>query len=565
MSQLLERFSLHQERMGVDVTSSWIIHIWIRHLLVCLCAQVVLSRPSCSPHEYVRDRRCCSKCKPGTYALSLCTSTLDTICRPCGSNEYQPDWNNELRCLTQKYCDRGRGFDSDRPENQTAAVPCRCLPGLQCSLVNCEFCERMRLCPPGYGLTVGELGRGSCTECRLGFFSNVSSATEPCRPWADCKVLGRAEKHPGTTKTDAVCGPRVPGSTTSWVIVAVLSVIIVLSLVVLFLVCCKDKLKSLTENVRTCVQDLKRNSMLQETALTSYDGGLGTQNCTLEITRLILQEGDPHDSLASSADDKREHGEAARSTGGAGESASPGDRGERSDPEPAPPPPPPPSASGSCSCVLSLKEPMEVGENEDCSQAVAPCSCSDGGAGRPLPEPPVCAGCADEGPAACPRCARPHGSCDPCLEFCGRVLREGGQWDREAQTQRDYRLEARCRSTDSTAKAALPLVSDCEQALSLHLATGDITQGPELEAANHTVAAGHVTGNNNTTFISNGQVMNFSGDVIVVYVSQDSRGDDGDLEEPFPSPVQEETNKEGCEGVTKPNTNLMPQENMSVF
>lgn len=63
---------------------------------------------------------------------------------------------------------------------------------------------------------------------------------------------------------------------------------------------------------------------------------------------------------------------------------------------------------------------------------------------------------------------------------------------------------------------------------------------------------GQVTGNNNTTFISSGQVMNFSGEVIVVYVSQTSQGSncssDGvsgggvDTSEPFSCPVQEESN-----------------------
>ncbi|XP_061111519.1 tumor necrosis factor receptor superfamily member 11A-like [Conger conger] len=522
--------------MGVDMTTNWIIHIWIRQLIVCLCAQVVFSRPSCNPHQYVRDRRCCKKCEPGMYALSLCTSSLDTICRPCGTNEYQPDWNNETRCLTQKFCDRGRGFDPDRRENHTAAVPCRCLPGLQCSLVNCEFCERMPVCPPGYGLAVGDMGRGSCSECGPGLFSNLSSAIEPCRPWTDCKALGRAEKQPGTTETDAVCGPRVPGSATSWVIVAVLSVIIVISLVVLFLFCCKDKLKSLTENVRTCVQDLKRNSMLQETALTPYAAGDGMQDCTLEVTCLIRQEGEPQDSLCASAVDERGAGGGA---GPAGGDASASESGRR---QRAPPP-------GPCSCTLSLKEPLELGENEDCSQAVAPCSCADAGAQRPLRETAgTCGNC----PAvtACPRCAHRHGSCDRCLELCGR----GGGG---TQGQRG------CPSMDSTAKAALPLVSGCEQGLSLHLSTGDITQGPGLEG--QTVAAGHVTGNNNTTFISNGQVMNFSGDVIVVYVGQDSQGDGEDLDDAFPNPVQEETNKEGFEGVTKPKTSQIPQESMSVF
>lgn len=55
---------------------------------------------------------------------------------------------------------------------------------------------------------------------------------------------------------------------------------------------------------------------------------------------------------------------------------------------------------------------------------------------------------------------------------------------------------------------------------------------------------GQVSGNHNTTFISSGQVVNFSGDVIVVYVGPASLGSDGaPLEGDFASPVQEEANE----------------------
>lgn len=58
------------------------------------------------------------------------------------------------------------------------------------------------------------------------------------------------------------------------------------------------------------------------------------------------------------------------------------------------------------------------------------------------------------------------------------------------------------------------------------------------------VASGQVLGNHNTTFISRGQVMNFSGDVVVVYVSQTSLGSDGgDQGDAFGSPVQEEASE----------------------
>lgn len=52
---------------------------------------------------------------------------------------------------------------------------------------------------------------------------------------------------------------------------------------------------------------------------------------------------------------------------------------------------------------------------------------------------------------------------------------------------------------------------------------------------------GQVSGNHNTTFISSGQVMNFSGDVIVVCVSQTSHGsDEVERDDGFGNPVQEE-------------------------
>ncbi len=65
--------------------------------------------------------------------------------------------------------------------------------------------------------------------------------------------------------------------------------------------------------------------------------------------------------------------------------------------------------------------------------------------------------------------------------------------------------------------------------------------------------AGQVTGNNNTTFISSGQVMNFSGEVIVVYVSQTSLGSSEGTDEPFSCPVQEESNDDSFQSEPKSN------------
>lgn len=56
--------------------------------------------------------------------------------------------------------------------------------------------------------------------------------------------------------------------------------------------------------------------------------------------------------------------------------------------------------------------------------------------------------------------------------------------------------------------------------------------------------SGLVSGNHNTTYISSGQVMNVTGDVVIVYVSQVSNGgDEGAQDSDFGSPVQEEASE----------------------
>lgn len=39
-----------------------------------------------------------------------------------------------------------------RLENPVAEEPCRCIPILQCSPINCEYCERIPTCAAGHGL-----------------------------------------------------------------------------------------------------------------------------------------------------------------------------------------------------------------------------------------------------------------------------------------------------------------------------------------------------------------------------------------------------------------------------
>uniref|UniRef100_A0A3Q4GDH2 Tumor necrosis factor receptor superfamily, member 11a, NFKB activator n=1 Tax=Neolamprologus brichardi TaxID=32507 RepID=A0A3Q4GDH2_NEOBR len=163
--------------------------------------------------------------------------------------------------------------------------------------------------------------------------------------------------------------------------------------------------------------------------------------------------------------------------------------------------------TGSCMCVIPVHEPLEVGENEDCSQAVSP--------GTP-------------------------GSCS-----CGGLdgERDGGGSGKEAK-------DGNLKKVSTSQSGVAPLVSLSPPLLhtSTALYMDKFSQTSSINSLLTIYASsvllfylGQVSGNHNTTFISSGQVMNFSGDVIVVCVSQTSHGsDEVERDDGFGNPVQEE-------------------------
>lgn len=103
----------------------------------------------------------------------------------------------------------------ESPENPVAEEPCRCVPGFQCSEINCEYCERIPTCGGGDGLELdpGEMpargqsvgknirapgegvlkrlccqfaestyGRKKCFPCKAGYFSTDNNGEE-CKQW----------------------------------------------------------------------------------------------------------------------------------------------------------------------------------------------------------------------------------------------------------------------------------------------------------------------------------------------------------------------------------------------
>ncbi|XP_076868991.1 tumor necrosis factor receptor superfamily member 11A [Brachyhypopomus gauderio] len=549
--------------MRVHFSTSWIFQGWIASLVFGLCIQGRHARPSCSVNQYIKGNKCCTKCAPGTFLFASCTDNRETDCLPCGTDEYQPEYNTEEKCRPQKFCDYGKGFYRVSPSSRTQPEPCQCKKGYQCSRMNCEFCERIPSCIAGQGL-MDESGHQSCKECDPGFFSD-SNSSEPCKKWTDCSAIGKTQATPGSTKTDVVCGAPF-GLFTSWAVVAIPCGIVVVFAVIFS--CYREKLSVFSVNLRTCVQSIKRSRIQQETLTPPYHS-TGLQNSPLyEITsHLIRQDHSPPEYLRMCSETKltscgapdpvltQSHEQDRGSTGSERDRACgslSGSSGEGLEFSPASP------LSGStCSCQPSLKEPVEVGDNEDCSQLVAHslggcCSCVQrdprdtsevpgGSGGAVTQEKPLCGTCYSDSLLSCQQSSQ-----ELYLDYSAHVGR-GGLSQVGGLSCSSRQSEPCCCSIDSTtAPPNTTLATSTNQGLSLSDGTGSDLSDPHghlevlTQRSEAALTCGHGTENDTTsTFMSNGQVMNVTGDVIMVYVSQTSLSNTNRGDDPCGCPVQE--------------------------
>ncbi|XP_061569881.1 tumor necrosis factor receptor superfamily member 11A [Cololabis saira] len=611
--------------MGMHFDTRWISRGWIMCVVFTFYAQITASKSlQCEETQYLRKSRCCEKCGPGFRVFSRCTDSQRTKCIKCSKGEYQPGWTEDERCLQQKYCDIGKGFIKS-PENLLAEEPCRCRADLQCHPINCEFCEKIPTCRPGFGLEVdpGSTNeRKICIPCHKGFYS-ADFNSEPCKQWTNCNAEGRNELQPGSARADAKCGVIFSG-TAPWVIVSVLSVITVLCLLILLLFCYKDKLKLLSVNLRSCVQNLKRTRIQQETLAPLYPSGAagggigggpgGLRGSPCEITKLICQtpcspENEPSNTFPFT-EEMTDKGRVQGRTATEDQSEGSGEPQEVSEEELFSVSP---LLAGSCMCVIPIHEPLEVGENEDCTQAVSSgmsgtCSCGglegqkDGDeTGREDKSDSKRAGSQENmglsttetyaaslvslsSPLVHPSSVVPPIS--PSSDFClplsqaqVKLQLSSDGTDRSPVKQEGlHRLTSTDSPlTDTRTTSPLTSVSPLMTSLSvghlyldkppeasspergqgitwedrrenkLPLGESELECQPESlhsQLAEPTPTSGLVSGNHNTTFISSGQVMNFSSDVIVVYVSQMSHdSDEGMQGDAFGSPVQEEASE----------------------
>uniref|UniRef100_A0A3Q1IYL5 Uncharacterized protein n=1 Tax=Anabas testudineus TaxID=64144 RepID=A0A3Q1IYL5_ANATE len=386
----------------------------------------------------------------------------------CNRGEYQPDWTGNMQCLQQKFCD-----ESQYLQLQVFKV------------MKYHIRNTYRKCPMTHEVKV-------CTHVHTValfihcFYHFIFSSS--------CKAEGRTETQPGSAQADAVCGPQV--SAPSWVIVSVLSVITVLCLLILLLFCFKDKLKLLSVNLRSCVQNLKRTRIQQQILYSSTD----EPPCTVPTSEPDVKVSLPITEEMTEKKDTNSKTLTEDDSIGSGEPVEVSEEEEVVSVSRL--------LAGSCVCVLPVCEPLEVGENEDCSQAVSPGT---------------------------------SGTCS---------LASMDSTSTECSTTSVMTLVSPLMTSSSVGDLYLdkPTVTSSQeknQGLFWEDSSGNkVSSGEsELECTPESLHS-QVLGNHNTTFISSGQVMNFSGDVVIVYVSQTSLGSDGaGQDDAFGSPVQEEASE----------------------
>ncbi|XP_032149568.1 tumor necrosis factor receptor superfamily member 11A isoform X1 [Sapajus apella] len=557
-------------------------------LLARLQVALQIAPPCTSERHYERLGRCCSKCEPGKYMSSKCTTNSDSVCLPCGPDEYLDTWNEEDKCLLHKVCDTGKALVAVDIGNSTAPRRCTCTSGYHWSQ-DCECCRRNTECAPGLGAQHPlQVNKDTvCKPCLAGYFSDAFSSTDKCRPWTNCTVLGKKVEHHGTEKSDVICSsslpfrkpPNEPQVFLPGLIILLLFASVALVAAIIFGVYYRKKGKALTANLwhwinEACGRLSGDKESSGDSCVSTHTTTFGQQGVCESVLLLTLEEKTFPDDMCypgqggvcqgtCAGGGPYAQGEGARmlSLVIETEMEEDGFRQMPMEDEYMDRPSQPAdnllflTEPGSRS-TPPFSEPLEVGENDSLSQCFTgtqstvgseSCNCTeplcgtdwipvssenylqkevDGGhcqhwAASPSPNwADVCTGCRKPPGEDCePLEGSPkHGPLPRCAYGMGLPP------EKEAS-----RAEAGDQLEDG---------DDGRPPSSARAGTGSASS-----TGGQAPASGNVTGNSNSTFISSGQVMNFKGDIIVVYVSQTSQegAAAAAAAEPVGRPVQEET------------------------
>lgn len=566
--------------------------------------------PCESEQHYEYSGRCCKKCEPGKYMSAKCTETSDSVCQPCGPNEYMDVWNEEDKCLLHKICDQGKALKEVNPGNSTFQRQCACTTGYHWN-EDCDCCQRNSICGPGFGIghPVQQDKDTKCMPCPRGYFSEVASSTDECKSWTNCSALGLAEIVPGTDKSDAVCSkqkmaeqPEYGTNKILYVFIVILFFVALIGIVI-FIVYYKNKGKKLTADLQNWANEVC--SQIKGTKEPSRDAyvTVNITNTTIpqlsEDVRLLGPAGSPAPGSSPCGHSSCRHGSPGTAPCRAGGNLQEVSVGTETDDEHFSPVPTEdeymdkdlntadylPLLSQPDNKTLSLfSEPVEVGENDSLNQCFSGIGSAEDVS---MPQGSDPSSNADGVHTTMDKylqksCQRSHG-CPKDIDSkdtdrfamnrdsekicvrCGVSYRETPRKGSRpccaavdgAFTSPETGCYAQCTCGMNFLSAGQsPLASDhgMEDAPSdgtntKYQNTNRSTSGTNSSTSDLPPASGNVTGNSNSTFISSGQVMNFKGDIIVVYLSQNSQegaAASGAAEENVSSPVQEE-NPSRCE------------------
>uniref|UniRef100_A0A8D1YZP9 Tumor necrosis factor receptor superfamily member 5 n=2 Tax=Sus scrofa TaxID=9823 RepID=A0A8D1YZP9_PIG len=554
--------------------------------LLCRLQDTLQTTPLCaSERHYKHLGRCCNKCEPGKYMFSKCTATSESICLPCGPDEYLDTWNEEEKCLLHKVCDTGKALVAVEPGNRTAPRRCACTAGYHWS-EDCHCCRRNAECAPGFGAQHPvQLNKDTvCKPCLAGYFSNTSSSTEKCKPWTNCTILGETEARHGTDKSDVVCSsslpstkpPNEPQTYLPSLIILFLFISVALVAAVIFGVYYRKKGKALTANLWHWVNEacgrLSGNkessgnnfSCTRMEASSQREVGEGVLLLTLEekvfSEDMCCPDGGGACGGACAGGGLSAQGQDARVLTLVSEITGDPFRQIPTEDEYVDRAPQTPDSilfltqPGSTS-TPPFPEPLEVGENDSLSQCFTGTESLVDSESCHFAEP---AFRTDWVPTSSekylleeveggngPHLAASPSSTDGCA---GCRSPAGEDWEPPVDSPQSgplpqcaYGMGLPPEAADRAEAGGQPL-DGAEVKLPSSMRGGPGSGGPSNDQP---PASGNVTGNSNSTFISSGQVMNFKGDIIVVYVSQNSQegpaGTGGGAGEPVGRPVQEES------------------------
>ncbi|NWU94990.1 TNR11 factor, partial [Upupa epops] len=562
-----------------------------------------------SEQHYEYSGRCCTKCEPGKYMAARCTGTSDSMCQPCGPNEYMDVWNEEDKCLLHKICDQGKALREVHPGNSTFQRQCACTVGYHWN-EDCDCCQRNTICAPGFGAEnpVQQDKDTMCIPCPRGYFSKVASSTDKCKSWTNCTALGMLEDVPGTDKSDAVCAERKVSEPSEDGINRILYVLIVILFfvaligIVIFIIYYKNKGKKLTADLQNWANEMcgqikgtkepPRDAFITVNITDVTVPHPSEDMCLLDPTG----SAGPGDSCCPSGHTPYGNGSSSTMQCKTGGSLQKFPVTTKTDEDCFPPVPTEDeymdkdlNATDSLSLLSptarktmsSFSEPMEAGENDSLNQYFSGIASTEDVSVSPGSQP---SSDIDGAHVAMDQllqksCQHAHSclketgnkdtnhsatNCDSekmCVR-CGVLYRESPRkWNKPccavADTSPETESYAQCTCSLNILSAdQSTLANDCdmEDASSRSTSmkyqnTNRSTSGTKSSTSDLPPASGTVTGNSNSTFISSGQVMNFKGDIIVVYLSQNSQegvAASGPSEENVGSPVQEE-NLSRCE------------------